>query len=129
MGLILKHVQKLDNGIWRYSRRVPDLGEITEVLGQSQKEALERYPLVHTGVEKLFSLALKATRAPALKSQAAKSALQLHQDALERVRELGVDPFPETHLTPTGRTTGCYAASPPEDQGVSTKRSAGGGRP
>lgn len=60
MGLVLKHVQERANGIFRYRRAVPQhlravlgKGEIVQVLGNSQNEALRAYPPVHAAVERL----------------------------------------------------------------------------
>jgi hypothetical protein len=62
MGLTLKYVQRTSSGAWRYRRRIPerlqtilDKTEFVKKLGDSEAEALRRYPAVHHAVEQVLA--------------------------------------------------------------------------
>ncbi|WJS03244.1 tyrosine-type recombinase/integrase [Roseibium aggregatum] len=94
MGLVLKYIKPTKTGSYHYRRRVPDrlrqiIGkrEIKRFLGNSEREALAEYPIVHRQTEKLFAQAEKQAAA----SKAPLSDLEAHEQLERRLRKLGVD--------------------------------------
>jgi integrase len=94
MGLVLKYIKPTKTGSYHYRRRVPDrlreiIGkrEIKRFLGNTEREALAEYPIVHRQTEKLFAQAEKQAAA----SKAPLSDLEAHEQLERRLRKLGVD--------------------------------------
>jgi integrase len=94
MGLVLKNILLTKTGSYHYRRRVPDrlkeiIGkrEIKRFLGNTEREAVAEYPIVHRQTEKLFAQAEKQAAA----SKAPRSDLEAHEQLERRLRKLGVD--------------------------------------
>lgn len=99
MGLVLKHVLKTPAGTFRYRRRVPDdlrsiIGkrELTEFLGETQKQASARYAKVHGKFDKLLRDALLKSRGATYVPKKELSELENWQGLRTRLKEMGFDP-------------------------------------
>ncbi|RLL74170.1 hypothetical protein D8666_13215 [Ochrobactrum soli] len=99
MGLTLKYVQKTPAGTFRYRRRVPDdlkavIGkrELTEFLGDTQKQAATRYAKTHGKFEKILKDALLKSAGAANVPKKELSEFEIWQGLRTRLREMGFDP-------------------------------------
>ena len=99
MGLILKYVQKTVAGTFRYRRRVPEelraiIGkrELTEFLGDTQKQAAVRYAKTHSKFENTLKNALLKSAGATHVSKQELSELEIWQGLRTRLREMGFDP-------------------------------------
>lgn len=143
MGLILKYVQRTKSGRYRYRRRIPEqlqpmLGkrEIVTALGESNRQALRRYPQIHAEAERVLSAAhqqLMAERLPAGPASQPETPLEAHRQALKSLIDLGFkihagsfDESDEGHdwavrMAVADQIAGRYAEDPETGQPVGLK--------
>jgi len=107
MGLTLKYLQTTAAGTFRYRRRVPDdlkaivrKGELTEFLGDTQKQAATRYARTHAKFEKVLKDALLKSMGATHVPKQELSELEIWQGLRSRLRDMGFDPHWNGEIDP-----------------------------
>lgn len=101
MGLVLQYVQEPQGGrgTYRYRRRVPaelkpyiGKGELISSLGQSQAEALKRYPAIHAAFEKQIAVAkTQLAREQRNHVSGEQTRLERYKELMDEIRALGIE--------------------------------------